>query len=214
MHNQNAYNQWASSYNEVENKTRDLELIAKKEILKNISFSNVIELGCGTGKNTHWLLQSAKTITAVDFSENMLAKAKENIQDEKVHFVQADINKPWDFVKQKADLITCSLVLEHIQHLQPVFKKANEAITSGGYFYIGELHPFKQYSGSKARFQKEDDTIILDCYTHHVSEYTTLAIANGFALINLNEWFDEESEKEIPRILSLLFRKISETERC
>ncbi|MEO6537853.1 MAG: class I SAM-dependent methyltransferase [Ferruginibacter sp.] len=211
MHNQNAYNQWASSYNQVENITRDLELLAKKEILKSISFSNVIELGCGTGKNTHWLLQSAKSITAVDFSEKMLAKAKENIQNENVHFVQSDINEPWDFVKQKADLITCSLVLEHIRHLKPVFKKANEAIINGGYFYIGELHPFKQYSGSKARFQKEDDIVILDCYTHHLSEYTTLALANGFELINFNEWFDEVGEKNIPRILTLLFKKIEIT---
>ena len=207
MTNEQAYNQWASSYNDVENKTRDAELIAKKEILKTISFSTVLELGCGTGKNTQWLLQSAKTVTAVDFSENMLSKAKEIVNSEKVIFVQADINQPWNFIQQKVDLITCSLVLEHIEHLQPIFEKASNSLTNGGYFYIGELHPFKQYTGSKARFEKENDTLILDCFTHHVSEFTTLANSNGFTLTLLNEWFDEEGDPTIPRILSLLFRK-------
>jgi predicted TPR repeat methyltransferase len=207
MNNQEAYNQWASSYNDVINQTRDVELKAKKEILKDISFSDVLELGCGTGKNTEWLLQKATSITSVDFSENMLAKARERVQDDKVNFVQADINQPWNFAKKKFDLVTCSLVLEHIQHLAPVFQKAGDALTDGGYFYIGELHPFKQYAGSKARFEKQEEVMILDCYTHHVSEFTRLAKENGFSLVDLNEWFDEDGSKEIPRILTLLFKK-------
>ena len=208
MNNQEAYNQWASSYNDVINLTRDVELKAKKEILENIPFSVVLELGCGTGKNTEWLLQQSNSITSVDFSENMLAKAKERVSSHKVNFVQADINQPWSFAKQEYDLITCSLVLEHIQHLQPVFEKAGDVLFAGGHFYIGELHPFKQYAGSKARFQKEDETLVLDCYTHHISEYTNLALSGGFTIVELNEWFDEEGDKEIPRILTMLFKKI------
>ena len=206
MNNQEAYNQWASSYNDVINLTRDLELKAKKEILQTIPFTTVLELGCGTGKNTEWLLQKATSITSVDFSENMLAKARERVQSDKVNFVQADINQAWDFATQKFDMLTCSLVLEHIQYLQPVFERAGNVLTPGGHFYIGELHPFKQYTGSKARFEKEEETLVLNCYTHHISEFTTLATAYGFAIVQLNEWFDEEG-KEIPRILTLLFRK-------
>ncbi len=207
MNNQEAYNEWASSYNDVINLTRDVELKAKKEILAAIPFSAVLELGCGTGKNTEWLLQKAGSVTAVDFSENMLTKAKERVHSDKVNFVQADINQTWDFAKQKFNLVTCSLVLEHIQHLQPVFEKAGAVLSPGGYFYIGELHPFKQYAGSKARFEKEEEVMILDCYTHHVSEFTQLAKENGFSIVDLNEWFDEDGSKEIPRILTLLFSK-------
>ncbi|MBC7933739.1 MAG: class I SAM-dependent methyltransferase [Rhizobacter sp.] len=206
MNNQQAYNQWALTYNEVANKTRDVELKAKKDVLRDIHYSTVLELGCGTGKNTEWLLQKAAAITAVDFSESMMAKAKERVNNNKVDFIQADINEEWSFVKQPADLVTCSLVLEHIEHLNPVFEKAFAALNKGGHFYIGELHPFKQYAGSKARFDKEQETLVLDCYTHHTSEFTSLAAANGFSLINLNEWFDNDN-KQLPRILTLLFRK-------
>ncbi|RYD72748.1 MAG: class I SAM-dependent methyltransferase [Sphingobacteriales bacterium] len=206
MNNQQAYNQWAETYNDVVNKTRDVELNAKKEILKDIPYSTVLELGCGTGKNTQWLLQKAMAIIAVDFSESMMAKAKVRIQNEKVNFVQADINEDWHFVKEPVDLITCSLVLEHIEALEPVFTKAAAALNNGGHFYIGELHPFKQYNGSKARFQKAEETLILDCYIHHIFQFTQMAGSNGFTLVYLNEWFDEDN-RQLPRILTLLFRK-------
>lgn len=206
MNNQQAYNQWAGTYNDTINKTRDLELQAKQQVLKDIPYSTVLELGCGTGKNTEWLLQKAAAVTAVDFSESMMAKAKERISSSKVNFVQADINKEWQFVAQPVDLITCSLVLEHIEYLKPVFEKAAAALHKGGHFYIGELHPFKQYTGSKARFDKEGDTFVLDCFVHHISEFTGLAAAYGFSLVNLHEWFDEDN-REIPRILTLLFSR-------
>ncbi|HSN61421.1 MAG TPA: class I SAM-dependent methyltransferase [Ferruginibacter sp.] len=207
MDNQQAYDQWASSYNEIVNLTRDAELIAKKEILKTLHFSKVLELGCGTGKNTQWLLEAAENITAVDFSAKMLVKASERIKSEKVNFIQADINKQWSFLQHTVDLITCSLVLEHIEHLQPVFEKAGMALHAGGYFYIGELHPFKQYAGSKARFEHKAETIVLDCYTHPISEFISLAMANNFSLVHIHEWPDEDGQNEIPRILTLLFKK-------
>lgn len=206
MENQQAYNEWAASYNAVVNLTRDLELIATQTTLNNITYKSVLELGCGTGKNTAWLSEKAVTIIAVDFSENMLSKAKELLKNKNVKFVQADINAPWHFINEKVDLITCSLVLEHIEDLGFVFEQASAALIPGGYFYIGELHPFKQYSGSKARFNKGEELIVPDCFTHHFSDYICNAITDGFEIASVNEWFDE-GDDELPRILSLLFKK-------
>jgi len=206
MNNQQAYDQWADTYNDVINKTRDLELEAKMKVLKDIHYSSVLELGCGTGKNTEWLLHKAAAITAVDLSESMMEKAREKITSDHVDFVQADINKEWSFLKSAVDLVTCSLVLEHIEHLTPVFEKASASLNKGGHFYIGELHPFKQYTGSKARFEKDNTTYVLDCYTHHISSFTSAAANQGFSLMDLDEWFDEAATA-VPRILTLLFRK-------
>ncbi len=60
-------------------------------------------------------MNKCNRITAIDFSPEMLNSAKEKITDNRVHFEQADIAKPWTL--DKADFITCSLVLEHIQDL-------------------------------------------------------------------------------------------------
>ncbi len=71
-----AYNNWAAQYDTNENKTRDLDRKATIETLSKYQFENVMELGCGTGKNTEWLIQKAKNIICIDFSKEMLEKAK------------------------------------------------------------------------------------------------------------------------------------------
>ena len=68
MNIQSAYNAWAETYDTVLNKTRDLEAAAIRQLLADVPFAEVIELGCGTGKNTEWLAATAAHVTAVDFS--------------------------------------------------------------------------------------------------------------------------------------------------
>ena len=72
-----AYNIWAKQYDTNINRTRDLDKVAKIETLSKYDFESVLELGCGTGKNTKWLLEKAKRIIGLDFSQEMLNKAKE-----------------------------------------------------------------------------------------------------------------------------------------
>ena len=202
-----AYKNWAGQYDNNLNKTRDLEAVSLRETLIDINFDTCLEIGCGTGKNTAWLLTKANEILAIDLSEEMLNKARQKINSDKVVFKQADINKEWAFVTQKFDLIGFSLVLEHIENLDHIFKQVSETIAAGGHLYIGELHPFKQYSGSKARFETEDGLQIVTCFTHNVSDYTQLAEKYGFDIIKVNEYFDDHDRAAIPRILTLLFRK-------
>ncbi len=203
---QSAYNQWATQYDSNANKTRDLEAVALRGCLKNISFSNCLEIGCGTGKNTEWLVTKATQVTSVDFSEEMLAKAKQKINSTNVKFIQADIKEKWNF-GNNFDLISFSLVLEHIENLDDVFAKTNSVLQDGGYVYIGELHPFKQYTGTKARFETAEGTAILECYNHHMSDFISTAKKYNIYLIELGEHFDDDNKNEIPRILSLLFQK-------
>lgn len=71
-----AYNQWAADYDTVINKIRDLEAHGIREMLKEIPFNNCLEVGCGTGKNSEWLATWADEVIAVDFSEEMLLRAR------------------------------------------------------------------------------------------------------------------------------------------
>jgi ubiquinone/menaquinone biosynthesis C-methylase UbiE len=202
-----AYNQWASTYDKVENKTRDLEAFACRNEISTLTFKNCLEIGCGTGKNTDWLAQNNKQVVAIDFSGDMLTIAKQKIKSNTVKFVQVDINKPWDFTASKFDLITFSLVLEHIENLPAIFKEAATLLNKGGKIYIGELHPYKQYTGSKARFESTNETVILDCYTHHLSDFIKAASENKLTLHKLNEYFDDDESTGFPRILSMVFEK-------
>lgn len=203
-----AYNSWAMQYDTNQNKTRDLDKKSTITTLSKYLFDKVIELGCGTGKNTVWLLEHTKEIIGLDFSEEMLNKAKTKIKSDKVIFQKADLLQPWSIDNDFADLVTCSLTLEHIKDMDFVFGQAYQKLSAEGLFFISELHPIKQYMGSKARFEnaagKEE---VLEVYVHHLSEYLSVAKKHDFELVEIEEWFDEEGEKEMPRLLSFVFRK-------
>lgn len=207
MNARQAYDTWAAHYDTNHNRTRDLEGQALRQTLAGIAFGSCLEIGCGTGKNTEWLIGRAKQLTAVDLSGEMLAKAKEKITSKRVQFKQADITENWDFRDGLYDLVTFSLVLEHIENLGFAFGKAAESLNPGGYVYIGELHPFKQYSGSKAWFDTEAGQQTVECFNHHVSEFVQAAKKHGLSLVDLNEFFDGDDRTGIPRILTVLFRK-------
>ena len=207
MNTRQAYDIWASQYDTNSNKTRDLEAIALRQTLIDFPFTHCLEIGCGTGKNTKWLLQKANGITAIDLSDEMLVKARHKIEAEHVQFIQADITEEWTFVTTQYDLITFSLVLEHIKNLDLIFKKTSAALKAGGYVYIGELHPFKQYTGTKARFDTEEGRQIVPCFNHHISDFITAAKKYGLALKDLNEFFDNNDRTNTPRILTILLQK-------
>lgn len=205
-----AYNAWAKQYDVNQNKTRDLDGKVTAETLQAYQFKTVLELGCGTGKNTAYLLTKAERVIGLDFSDEMLRIAKEKIADSRVVFHKADLNESWAIENEFADLITCSLTLEHIDDLRHIFNQANQKLKGEGLFFISELHPFKQYLGSKARFEKEENGVIeLEVFVHHISDYINAAMINDFELLELKECFDEAVEKDIPRLIAFVFRKKS-----
>jgi 2-polyprenyl-3-methyl-5-hydroxy-6-metoxy-1,4-benzoquinol methylase len=207
MNVKDAYNNWAAQYDTDLNKTRDLEAVSLRQTLSNIDFTSCLEVGCGTGKNTEWLAAKAKEVLAIDLSEEMLNKARNKTYKGNVSFLQFDMNETWDFTNRQFDMVVFSLVLEHIKDIDNIFNKVSEKIKPGGYLYLGELHPFKQYTGSKAKFETDKGTQLVTCFTHHVSDFTKAANKNGFQIILIDEFFDDNDKSSIPRILTLLFKR-------
>ena len=89
-----------------------------------------------------------------------------------------------------------------------MFSEAARVLRDSGRFYIGELHPFKQYKGTKARFETGAGVFELECFVHHVSDFFEAGKQNNFQCAELKEWFDDEDDKtKIPRLLTLVFEK-------
>jgi len=189
------------------NLTRDLDHQVVRELLSRRRFQHILEIGCGTGKNTLFLAEAGQNIHALDFSAGMLEQARAKVSAEHVHFETTDLTQRWNCADGIYDLIVCCLVLEHIQNLDHIFAEAARVLASGGGFLINELHPFKQYQGSQARFERGAESVHVDAFTHHISEFTNAAQNHGLRLLSLNEHWHVDDVNKPPRLLSLWFEK-------
>lgn len=207
MNVRDAYNQWASTYDSDLNLTRDLDQIATRETLGQARYSSILELGCGTGKNTVLLAQLGERVQSLDFSEQMLSQARAKQPGANVTFSVADLTQPWPCEDQSVDLVVCNLVLEHIADLGFIFAEAARVLVDGGQFFICELHPFKQYAGSVAVFQRGEERTSIPAFVHHISDFLTAAERAGLKLAGLKEWWHEADQVKLPRLVSFTFAK-------
>ncbi len=202
-----AYGEWASTYDADRNLTRDLDERVTREALGQRRYRSILELGCGTGKNTPLFAQIADRVVALDFSEAMIARARAKPRAGAVLFVVADLTGPWPCADQSFSLVVCNLVLEHIADLEFIFAQANRVLAPNGQFFVSELHPFRQYQGKKATFQNEGGQLEIPAFVHHISDFVTAAEQAGFTLKRLGEWRHEEDQQLPPRLVSFLFGK-------
>ena len=204
---QKAYNEWSETYDSDENLTRDIDQQVTRDALANLHFHSILEIGCGTGKNTGFLAQVGTRVHALDFSEGMIEKAREKVKAENVRFSVADLTQKWPCEDESYDLVVCNLVLEHIEDLSFIFSEAFRVLEEKGKFLINELHPFKQYEGKKARFDKGEGVTEIPAFVHHISDFVNAASNNGLKLVQLNERWHAYDQGKPPRIISFLFEK-------
>jgi ubiquinone/menaquinone biosynthesis C-methylase UbiE len=207
METRQAYAQWASSYDSDRNLTRDLDEVITRTFLGGLNFKSILEIGCGTGKNTSLFARIGEQVRALDFSEEMIAQARRKSSAANVEFTLADITQRWPVDGASIDLISCNLVLEHIADLNHVFAQAVRVLTNNGRLFISELHPFRQYQGTVATFTCEDAVVKIPAFVHHISDFLDAAVANGLSLLELNEWWHSEDEGKPPRLVTFMFAK-------
>jgi len=203
---QEGYHQWSKIYDTDLNPTRDLEKKVAQQTLGHLQGLTILEIGCGTGKNTEWLAEK-NTILAIDNSPEMLQIAQQKIKNPSVTFHQANLTQEWTFLQQKVDLIVCSLTLEHLQDLYFIYHQASQSVKNKGQFYLAEYHPFKQYLGKQACFKVEGETMKVESYVHHLSDYFNAAQKYHWTPLTIQEHFDENDRTTVPRLLTILFEK-------
>lgn len=207
MNVKQSYNTWSETYDCDQNFTRDLDEMVTKETLKDLRFRSILEIGCGTGKNTALLAQIGEKVKAIDLSEGMIDKAKEKHKLDNISFSVANITNVWPCEEQSIDLLVCNLVLEHVEDLSFIFSEASRCLVKDGLFFICEFHPFRQYQGKKANFAQDKEVTQITAFVHNISDFINLAKHNSLKLRDFNEWWHETDKNKVPRLVSFLFEK-------
>lgn len=205
-----AYDRWARTYDTDANTTRDLDAEVLRRSSLVIDDLDVLELGCGTGKNTGWLAERARHVTAMDFSPGMLEVARTRVPPDRVKLVQYDVRERWPIEAASVDLVIGNLILEHLSNVAPIFAEAARVLRPGGVMYSCELHPYRQLRGGQAHFTDEwsGEVVFAPAFQHTIAEYVNAAVAAGLMIQRVDEWTETgAASPAIPRLLSIQLRR-------
>lgn len=84
--------------------------VVEDEIKKN---GRVLDVGCGTGRDAHYLATTGRKVVAIDPSDEMISYASSNNNHDNVEYIQSSLPK-LDNVKGKFDFVLLSAVWMHL----------------------------------------------------------------------------------------------------
>ncbi len=198
-----AYDLWSEVYDTDGNFLQALDTIEMKTLLPNFLGQirspkpwKIVDLGCGTGRNTLSLLRiSDANIVGLELSSKMLEVARSRVDQELEQIddlVEArGINlELFDMIHQphppdhatKADAIISTLVLEHIP-VDIFFSTASQILKTDGVLLITNMHS-EMGNISQAGFvhPESGEKIRPKSYAHSVENVVTAATKQGFEL--------------------------------
>jgi len=111
-------------------------------------FNKVLDMPCGNGVISLKNKQQFNQLTLVDFSENMIALAKEYAQQEKadnVSFIRGDIFET-NFQDEEFDLIISLGILAHIDNIDKFLNYIQSKVKKGGSIIIQNTNSAHFYS--------------------------------------------------------------------
>jgi malonyl-CoA O-methyltransferase len=195
------YDRWAAVYDHDANPLQALEGPVVRATVGDARGLNVVDLGCGTGRHSLWLAAAGATVTAVDFSEGMLAEARRKPGAEAVRFVAHDLHRPLPFAAE-FDLVVSGLVLEHLRELGGFFAEARRVLKPGGRAVVSAMHPAMFLRGTRARFTDPESGEVVQpgSVPHSVAAFVMAAVRAGFRLTDVVEFApDAEFAARVPR---------------
>ena len=183
------YDRWAAVYDHDANPLIALEEPVVHDALGDVRGATALDLGCGTGRHALWLAAQGATVTAVDFSEGMLAEARRKPGADAVRFVVHDLAAPLPMPDAQFDVVVSGLLLEHLPELPPFFREASRVVRAGGRAVFSAMHPAMFLRGSQARFTDPDSQEVVQpgSYPHQIADFVTAGLGAGFRVDALVE---------------------------
>ncbi|MED3572902.1 class I SAM-dependent methyltransferase [Cytobacillus praedii] len=134
--NQMIYKAWSPFYDQFFNK--GIFSKARKNVFKDIEFSQgdrVLFVGCGTGADLEYIPHHNIAITAIDFSDDMLRKAKEKFIETDIVFLRMDAQE-LAFPNETYDIVIASLLLSVVPNPQKCMEEMIRVVKQQGKIVI------------------------------------------------------------------------------
>ena len=184
------YDRWAEIYDAEENPLIALEEPRVAEWLGDVRGLCIADLGCGTGRHALRLAAAGANVTAVDFSDGMLSKARGKRGWERVRFVAHDLHRtPLPLADGAFDRVISALVLDHIAELPAFFGECRRICKPDGFVLISSMHPAMMLRGILAHFK--DSATGRDVLPHSVpneiSDYVMAIVRAGLHIEHMSE---------------------------
>ncbi len=216
------YDMWAQIYDK-DHPLKVVEARLVRRLLGDVQGLTVADIGCGTGRHALAMVEAGAKVTAVDFSEGMLSKARAKPGASTVQFVRHDLATGLPLVSRQFDRVTCCLVLEHIVDLEGLLGEMARICRVDGFVLISEPHPVMRLLGFQAQFTDPATGRIIrpGSVTHQVSDYVMAATRVGLHIDHMSEHVVDEAlvalapqlKQHVGWPLLLLIRLCSVTQR-
>jgi ubiquinone/menaquinone biosynthesis C-methylase UbiE len=110
-------------------------------LLGAVAGLRVLEVGCGGGLLTVWLVDQGAAVTALDISPRMVDLAAERVGERATVFV-ADVQQPLSFAGNASfDLVVASLVLHYVEDWESVLHEFRRVLRPNGRVVFSTHHP-------------------------------------------------------------------------
>ncbi len=183
------YDRWAPGYDAYDNPLIALEQPIVRAHIGDPAGLDVLDVGCGTGRHALWMAERGAQVTGVDFSGGMLAVLRDKGTPPGLELVEHDLRTGLPRPNASADLVTCCLVLEHLQSLGEMFAEMARVARPGGRVLLSDFHPEMLRRGYHARFREDPGgpKFQMKGAAHTVSDYVMAATNAGLSITHASE---------------------------
>jgi malonyl-CoA O-methyltransferase len=180
-----AYAMWASTYfPQAHNPLMEIEQRAMLELLPEVAGKVALDLACGSGRYLAALIdRGASRAIGLDFSPNMLARAKMNSG----YLVQADLRQ-LPLANASFDVVVCGLAVGHVDDLRGVIAEVGRVLIAGGVVVYSDFHPFGALIGWKRTFRAQNGReYVVRHYPHLYADHHAACRAAGLIVEEVRE---------------------------
>jgi SAM-dependent methyltransferase len=181
------YGEWAETYEDSVLDAMDLALLDRVEGVDWAAAGAIADLGCGTGRTGAWLRERTEAaIDGVDLTPEMLdrARARGIFRSLEVADVAAS-----GLESEAYDVITTSLVDEHLASLEPLYAESFRLARPGGAHVLVGFHPFFIIaSGMPTHYDSSSgEPVAIATHVHLLSDHVAAAMRAGWTLAEFHE---------------------------